>query len=445
MVYMVCDVQYGGRITDALDRELFVTYGTLWIQEAIFNPSYCFNNSVTEFSYIIPEAQEHTKYMEEINLMPGKDAPPIFGLHSNADLTFRLKESSEMLNTLLDTQPKEASGGSGKSREEEVKDKLEKDLLPTLPVDFIFIDIDERLKVLKGPKGLGEPGKYQTVPLNIFLRQELERFQFILTTVKQTMTAMIDAIDGTIIMTPEIVDSINAVYDFRVPYKWQFDPTGAEISWLTPSLGGWIKGLIDRHYQLNVWISKERPPSFWLTGFFNPQGFLTAMKQEVTRQKKTWALDDVKYYTEVQKEIIAGEDGKIEGTKISQPNEGVYIHGLFLEGAGWHKGDKRLDDSQPKELFYQFPIIWVTAICVPRGPPEKGAAAGGKPKVDIAVLEKTHYDCPVYKYPKRNDKYLIFRVYLKAEAAGGPQNPNRGMTPPMKWKLCGAALLCCKD
>ena len=34
--YMVCDVQYGGRITDALDRELFVTYGAMWIQEAIF-------------------------------------------------------------------------------------------------------------------------------------------------------------------------------------------------------------------------------------------------------------------------------------------------------------------------------------------------------------------------------------------------------------------------
>lgn len=62
--------------------------------------------------------------------MPEKDNPLIFGLHPNADLTFRLKESTEMINTLIDTQPKESSGGSGKSREDEVKEKLEKELLP---------------------------------------------------------------------------------------------------------------------------------------------------------------------------------------------------------------------------------------------------------------------------------------------------------------------------
>lgn len=324
----------------------------MWIQEPILQPGYCFNNSVTDFSYVIPDAQEHPKYMEEISAMPGKDTPPIFGLHSNADLTFRLKESNEMLNTLVDTMPKDASGAGSQSPEDLVKEKLEKELLPQLPVDFVFLDVDERLKVLKGPKGLGESGKMNSVPLNIFLRQELERFQFILTTVRDTMQSMIEAIEGTIIMTPEIVDSITAVFDFRVPRKWQFDPTGAEISWLTPSLGGWIKGLIDRHHQLNIWISKERPPSFWLTGFFNPQGFLTAMKQEVSRTKKGWALDDVIYYTDVQKEVIQGEDGRIEGVKINPPQEGVFVHGLFLEGAGWHKGEKRLEDSQPKELFY---------------------------------------------------------------------------------------------
>lgn len=84
------------------------------------------------------------------------------------------------------------------------------------------------------------------------------------------MVGMCDAIDGTIIMTPDLVDAIDAVYDFRVPKPWTYDPTGAEIAWLTPTLGSWIKGLLDRHFQLNSWITKERPQSFWLTGFFNP-------------------------------------------------------------------------------------------------------------------------------------------------------------------------------
>jgi dynein heavy chain len=120
------------------------------------------------------------------------------------------------------------------------------------------------------------------------------------------MVDMIDAIDGSIIMTPDIVDSINAVFDFRVPRKWQYDPTGAEISWLTMSLAGWIKGLLDRHYQLHNWCFKERPPSFWFTGFFNPQGFLTSMKQEVTRQRKAqnWSLDEVEFTSDVLKEVI---------------------------------------------------------------------------------------------------------------------------------------------
>lgn len=70
----------------------------------------------------------------------------------------------------------------------------------------------------------------------------------ILTIVRTTIVSMIDAIDGSIIMTPDLVDAINAVFDVRVPRTWQYDPTGAEISWLTPSLGGWIKGLLDRHH-----------------------------------------------------------------------------------------------------------------------------------------------------------------------------------------------------
>lgn len=128
--------------------------------------------------------------MEYIEKMPGNDTPAIFGLHPNADLSFRLLESSLMINTLLDIQPKDAGGGgSGKSREEEVKDKLQKELMPMLPPDYVELEVKEKLKVTKGPKGLGEPGKYDfMVPLNIFLKQEIDRFTMILTIVKTTMT-----------------------------------------------------------------------------------------------------------------------------------------------------------------------------------------------------------------------------------------------------------------
>lgn len=315
-----------------------------------------------------------------------------------------------------------------------------------MPQDFLLLDVLERLKSLRGPKGLVDPvtGKYDTVPLNVFLRQEVEWFQKILTIVRKTLIDMIDAIDGSISMTPDIVSSIESVYDFRVPRSWQYDPTGVEISWLTPSLAGWLKGLVDRHFQLNNWVSKERPASFWLTGFLNPQGFLTSMKQEVTRLKKGWSLDEVDYYSEVKKDIIGGEDGRIEGKTLTAPNEGVFVHGLFMEGAAWNKVEQKIEESQPKTLYTAFPILMVSAIST--APPAQGAPAGARnPKTDLEALKKTHYFTPVYKYGKRNDRYLIFRCYLKAEGANAPPNPNKSMTAIMKWKLCGVCLLCQKD
>lgn len=48
---MVCEVQYGGRITDALDREMMNTYTALWINENAFQPNWNLMASVTDFIY----------------------------------------------------------------------------------------------------------------------------------------------------------------------------------------------------------------------------------------------------------------------------------------------------------------------------------------------------------------------------------------------------------
>lgn len=159
--------------------------------------------------------------------------------------------------------------------------------------------------------------------------------------------------------------------------------------------------------------------------------------------KKGWSLDEVTYYSEVKKDIIAGDDGRIEGKTLVAPSEGVFIHGLFLEGGAWSKLEQKLEDSQPKVLFSAFPILMVSAMST--APPAHGAPGQRNPKMDLDAMAKTHYFCPVYKYPKRNDKYLIFRCYLKAEGAQASVNANKGMTAPMKWKLSGVCLLCQKD
>lgn len=296
------------------------------------------------------------------------------------------------------------------------------------------------------PRGL-DPLK--NIPLSIFLRQEIEQLQVVLSIVRKTMNDMVAAIDGTMTMTAELVDSINKVFDARVPTKWQFQ-AGAEISWLTPSLGGWIKGLIDRQFQLNNWLTKgSRPISFWLTGFYNPQGFLTAAMQEVTRQhsEQKWSLDSVEPKTEVQKEILGAEDGRIEKT-FTVPTEGVCVHGLYLEGAAWSRTEKKLEDQTSKDPFQPFPVIHFTAQSTAAPDPNQRPPAGGRGKADVHP-EKTHYSCPVYKYPKRNDKYIITRVWLRPDSAKETDKKDNslpiGMKPQINWKLKGVALLCTKE
>jgi hypothetical protein len=82
---------------------------------------------------------------------------------------------------------------------------------------------------------------------------------------------------------------------------FSFSAAGDELSWLTPSLGVWYGGLLQRDSQYRTWLNNGRPHSYWMTGFFNPQGFLTAVQQEITRSHKqeNWALDSVVLHADI--------------------------------------------------------------------------------------------------------------------------------------------------
>jgi len=131
----------------------------------------------------------------------------------------------------------------------------------------------------------------------------------------------------------------------------------------------------------------------------------------------------------------------MESKSLPALQEGVYIHGLYLEGAGWSKGEKRLDEPQPKILQPPFPVLEYKAEC-----PDAGTGMPGmmqKPKQDEKNKEKSKYKCPIYKYPKRNDKYLITHIFLNCE--GQQTNLARGTQPNMLWTLKGTCLVCQKE
>ena len=156
--------------------------------------------------------------------------------------------------------------------------------------------------------------------------------------------------------------------------------------------------------QFYSWLHDGRPNAFWLTGFFNAQEFITVMHEEVTRAHKGWALDSAVCTNDVTK--MNSKEDCSEG-----PKEGVYIWGLFLDGAGRNKRDNQLAEQQLKVLFVQLPVVHVYAINSTSGRYQR------------------QYECPIYKKPRRTDQEYICMVDLRSK-------PD-----PIHWTLCGVQLL----
>ena len=385
--YLVGEVLYGGHVFNDWDRVLTNTYLELWLSEPLLD-------SIDFFpGFSSPPPLNMKGYNEYIDESFPPETPACFGLHSNAEIGFRLQQADVMFTAIESLQPRTAGGGGGMSVEDKAKSQLD-EISDKLPDEYDMIEIQEKLQ-----------GEERTPFTNVFL-QEIERMNVLLALMKLTLFELDLGLKGDLTISDAMESLMECLYMETIPAPWE------KKSYPTlRSLGPWVMDVLQRCTQLADWTGDLAVPKVsWFPGFFNPQSFLTAVMQTTARRNE-WPLDKTVVQTEVTK--------KRDVDEIDAPSrDGAFISGNMLEGARWDDKLGALADSFPKELFAPMPVILVKAVTV-----------------DKAEL-KDSYNCPTYKTRMRPkgalghpDGGYIFTANLKTKE------------PAHKWTMAGVALL----
>jgi len=130
LTFITGEITYGGRVTDAWDQRCLTTILGRFFSPTILEDGYKFSNSGI---YFPPGFDALPEYRDYIDSLPIADEPEIFGMHNNANIAFQTQETNALITTVLEVQPRLASGGSGKTSDEIVYE-LAESILSKLPV-----------------------------------------------------------------------------------------------------------------------------------------------------------------------------------------------------------------------------------------------------------------------------------------------------------------------
>lgn len=101
--YLIAEANYGGRVTDELDRRVLASYlNKFYCEDALAVPNYLLSPLPT---YYVPPPGPLGAYKDYIAGLPAMDAPEAFGQHSNAEISYLIEDSKARPTASVPSEP----------------------------------------------------------------------------------------------------------------------------------------------------------------------------------------------------------------------------------------------------------------------------------------------------------------------------------------------------
>jgi dynein heavy chain len=347
LTYLIGEIYYGGRVTDAWDlRTLGVILRRFFVEKSL-EPGFTYSESGIYYPAAFDTAPEYVQYIESF---PFSDAPDIFGLHENANLAFLRAETASLISNVLSVQPRLTTSGAEKTPDDivfEVAEMIQEKVRQTL------IDVDEAKEGTfdRDPTG-------QVKSLSTVLKQEIDRFNILLVMLWDSLKNLKKAIKGLVVMSSELEEIYTGFINNTVPKLW----SSHSYPSLQP-LGAWVTDLVKRMEFIQSWLVDGQPASFWMSGFYYTQGFLTGTLQEHARRYAI-PIDTLTFKFEVHSGLYIDPGQTIEDSGVVLPKitSGVLTHGIFMEAFRWDDNAKMLADSNPGEMIAYLPVVHMSPV-----------------------------------------------------------------------------------